>query len=135
MTERAKDLQNDPFRAGILKIMLDHVADRTGHGFRSAIASEVRTYSQQIDDQQEVSQLFLKICDLLLDCNSKNIPDNSFKVAIANMIHENSGSKTPLDDEIRKLTGFSTLELSQAGEALKDLECLSSVSRNSQIMK
>jgi hypothetical protein len=130
-----KDPQNDIFLTRILKIMRDSVTNQTEHGFRSAIVSEVRTYSQLIDDKEEVSHLFLKICDLLLDCESKTIPENSFKLLIANLVHEQCYARGPSDDEIRQITGMSTLELDKAGEALKGLECLSSVSRNSSVMK
>ncbi len=131
---RIKEIQSDPFSTRIREIVLDFVDNHSGHEFRSAIVSEVQSYSQLLEDEQEVSQLFFKICDLLLDCESKSIPDKSFKVLIANLIHECSYSEAPSDSEIQELTGMSALELSQAGEALIKQECLFPVSRKSQIM-
>ncbi len=129
-----KNFHSDPFLARIRDIVVDSVADQSRNGFKSAVVLEVQNYSQLIYEQQEVSRLFLKICDLLLDCESKSIPDNSFKVLIANLVYEHSYSRIPSDREIRELTGMSASELSQAGEGLKGRECLVPVLRNNSIM-
>jgi hypothetical protein len=122
-----KNLQNSPtdvFVAKIREIMLEFAGDTTEYGFRSAIVSEVRGYSRKLGDIQEVSELFLKICDLLLDCESNSIPGNSFKVLIANLINGHGLPQASSDGEVRNLTGMSASELSQAEEALKTIECL-----------
>ncbi len=127
-----KEIQSDPFLVKIRSIVLSSVNNQAGQGFRSAIVSEVQAYSQLVEEQQEISQLFLEICDLLLDCESKNIPDNSFKILIANLVHEHSFFRIPSESEILELTGMSALELSRAGEALKEKEC--SVLKDNPIM-
>jgi hypothetical protein len=132
---KVQNPQSDPFLDRIHIIMADSVGNQTTHGFRSAVLSEVQIYSRLIEEQPKPSQLFFKICDLLVECESANITDNSLKVLIANLVHEHCYYKAPTDDEIKELTGLSVLELDQAREALKGLECLSSVFRNGPINK
>jgi hypothetical protein len=131
---KMKISQNDVFLAAIHRILQESVSGWTGREFRNAVVLEVQSYSQRIDDQQHVSELFLKVCDLLLDCNPTNIPDNSFKMIIANLVHESSYSNVPPEDAIRQLTGFSVLEMDQAQAALGDRECLYRVSRGTSNM-
>jgi hypothetical protein len=130
-----KNPQSDPFLDRIHIIMVDSAGNQTSHEFRSAVVSEVQIYSRLIEEQPRASKLFFKICDLLLECEATNITDNSFKVLIANLIHEYCYYKAPSDDEIKVLTGLNILELDQAREALKGQECLFSVFRNGPISK
>jgi|GEM_PF-3933089 len=60
---------------------------------------------------------------------------HSFKLLIANLVYEHCYYKVPSDDAIKELTGLSVLELDQAGEALKGLECLFVAFRNGPISK
>jgi len=48
-------------------IMADFAGNQTRHGFRSAVVSEVQIYSLLIEEQPKASQLFFKICDLLVE--------------------------------------------------------------------
>ncbi len=97
---------------------------------RNAIFSEVQAYSQLIEGKQEVSGIFLELCDLMLDCKVKGIPESSFKVLIANLIHFHTYSQQPSEKQICDLTGMSVLELKQAEEHLQNLDCPISVLRN-----
>jgi hypothetical protein len=132
---KMKNPQSDPFLDRINIIMADSAGNQTRQGFRSAVVSEIQIYSRLIDEQPTASKLFFKICDLLLGCESTNITDNSFKVLMANLVHEHCYHKVPSDDEIKDLTGLSASELDQAREALKGRECLFAVFRNGPISK
>lgn len=132
---KTENPQSDPFLDRMHIIMADFVGNETRQGFRSAVVSEVQIYSRLIEEQPRASRLFFTICDLLLECESVNITDNSFKVLIANLIHEHCYDKAPSDDEIKELTGLSVFELDQAREALKGQECLFRVFRDGPISK
>ena len=124
MNAKMKNLQSDPFLAQIHAIMRDSVADQNKASLRGAVVSQVRAYSQLVDDQQEVSQLFFKICDLLLDCEAQNIPDLSFRYLMANLVHEHGFSRNPSDLEIQELSGLSISEIGEARESLRSQECV-----------
>jgi hypothetical protein len=124
MNAKMKNLRSDPFWAEIHAIMRDSGAYQNKDSLRGAVVSQVRAYSQLVDDQQEVSELFFKICDLLLDCETQNIPDPSFRYLIANLVHEHGFSKNPSDLEIQELTGLSISEIGEAREALRGQECV-----------
>jgi len=125
-----KTFQTDPFLTRIQSIMSKFAASQASNGLKSEIFSEVQKYSLTVDEQEGISNIFLKTCDLMLDCQSGKITDNSFMVIMANLVHEQTHLETPSDDEIQKLTGLSISEIDQARASIEGQECLLSVIPN-----
>ena len=127
---RNEERLNDPFLERIQGIMNNFKIQESEQDFRSLIRSEVRDYSQRVSDFRQSSQLFFKLCDLLIDCQSANLPEPAFRVIVANLVYEHCFTNSPTDDEIRDLTGLDSNVLSGARSTLMNEECLVSVFRD-----
>lgn len=117
--------KDDPFRESIRKILLDYSGRSEKGAFRSRVFAEIQDYSKELQDSEHTSDFFFRMCELVVDCQSLDVPDDSFKIVVAHMLHEFSDSITPPDEEIRQVIGMDPGRFELAKEKLQGRECIS----------
>ena len=68
-----------------------------------------------------------EMCELIVDCQSLGIPDDSFRIIVASLLFESENSNGPLDEEVRQLIGMDPASYESAKQHFKDKECIASV--------
>jgi hypothetical protein len=121
---------NDPFMTAIREILVGSGATDGRDDFKSKIFAEVQDYSTELQEAENASDLFFRLTELIVDCQSLSIPDNSFKVMVAYLLCESKDSGCNSDEEIRDLLGMDTACFEAAKESFKTRQCiLSSLNR------
>jgi len=133
---KASSHSDDPFRDMISEILLWGAAKQEGFGLKSRIFAEVQNYSTELQEVEHASDLFFRLCELIVDCQSLNIPDDSFRVMIAYLLCGSEDSQSQLDEEVRKLLGMDPACFETAKEYFKNRQCiLSTLNREKSVRK
>ncbi len=123
---KKKQARLDPFSDKIREILTGVSAGTDNGKFKEMIVAEVRNYSREVQNTEAMPQLFTRLCDLIVDCRSTGIPDDSFKLLVAQLFYETSYSVPPVDRELQSLTGMDGSTIEAAREHLKE-ECIVSI--------
>lgn len=115
---------DDPFRDMIREILLGCAAKQGRDSFKSRVFAEVQNYSTQLQEVEHASNLFFRLCELIVDCQSLSMPDDSFKIIVAYLLSESADSRGQLDEEARNLLGMDFPSFEAAKEYLKDQPCI-----------
>ncbi|MHC1729787.1 MAG: hypothetical protein AB9866_27915 [Syntrophobacteraceae bacterium] len=115
---------HDPFMKRIREILFDASVQTSKGTIRNLVFSEVQSYSREVQETEKTSDLFLRLCELFVDCESIAIPDQYFKVMVAKLLHECSFSKAPSNEELRELIGMDAASIEAAMAYFKDKDCL-----------
>jgi hypothetical protein len=73
---------------------------------------------------EHASDLFFRLCELIVDCQSLSMPDDSFKIIVAYLLNESKGSQEQLDEQIRELLGMDSASFEAAKERFKEQQCI-----------
>jgi hypothetical protein len=93
----------------------------SAYAFRSLITFKIQEYSQKISMTDEtVSPCFLKLCDLMIAGNLSRMPENALKVYVLLQIYKLSEKEQQYIEIIRKSSGMSTGEITDAIQYLDD---------------
>jgi hypothetical protein len=115
---------DDPFRDKIREMLLDSSASSGRGFFKSRVFAEVQNYSRELQEVDFDSDFFFRLLELIVDCQSLSIPDNSFRIIVAGLLCEFKDSKGCPEDEVRQMSGMDTESFDQAKESLKDRQCI-----------
>ncbi|MGO9372354.1 MAG: hypothetical protein ACLQBD_09670, partial [Syntrophobacteraceae bacterium] len=91
---------------------------------KSRVFTEVQNYSRELQEAEYDSDFFFRLLELIVDCRSLSIPDESFKITVASLLFESENSKIPLDEEIRELIGMDPASYEMAKEASENRQCI-----------
>ena len=120
-------LNNDTFRDKIREILLNGPPLSAGGDFKSRVFAEVQDYSRELQEAEHVSDFFFRLCELIVDCQSLGIPDDSFRIIVAGLLVESENSNGPMDEEVQQLIGMDPASYESAKQHFKDKECIASV--------
>jgi len=115
---------DDPFRDIIRKILVTRAAENGKDSFKNKVFAEVQSYSTELQEIEHVSDLFFRLCELIVDCQSLSMPDDSFKIIVAHLLSETKGSQGQSDEEVRELLGMDFTSFEAAKERLKEQQCI-----------
>ena len=115
---------NDPFRERIREILLGESTGKTRDDFKSKIFAEVQNYSRELQEAENDSDFFFRLLELIVDCQSLSIPDESFRITVATLLFESENSKVPLDEEVRELIGMDPASYETAKESSQNRQCI-----------
>ncbi|MGA2026585.1 MAG: hypothetical protein ABSH17_05875 [Syntrophobacteraceae bacterium] len=118
---------DDTFREKIREILLNGPFLSPGGDFKSRVFAEVQDYSRELQEAEHASDFFFRLCELIVDCQSLGIPDDSFRIIVAGLLFESDNSNSPLDDEVRQLIGIDPASYESAKQHFKDNQCIVSV--------
>ena len=114
----------DPFRERIWEILLSESTRKTRGGFKSRVFTEVQKYSRELQEAEYDSDFFFRLLELIVDCRSLSIPDESFRITVARLLFESENSKVPLDEEVRELIGMDPASYEIAKESSQNRQCI-----------
>ena len=114
----------DPFRERIWEILLGESTGKAKDGFKSRVFSEVQNYSRELQEAENDSDFFFRLLELIIDCRSLSIPDESFRITVATLLFESENSKVPLDEEVRELIGMDPASYEIAKESSRNRQCI-----------
>jgi hypothetical protein len=118
---------DDPFRDKIRGILISGPPLSAGGDFKSRVFAEVQNYSRELQEAEHASDFFFRLCELIVDCQSLSIPDDSFRIIVAGLLFEsnNSNGNGPLDEEVRQLTGMDPASYESAKQQhFKNKQCI-----------
>ena len=118
---------DDTFRDKIREILLNGPSLSPGGDFRSRVFAAVQDYSRELQEAEHTSDFFLRLCELIVDCQSLGIPEDSFRIIVAGLLFESEDSNGPLDEQVRQLLGMDPASYESAKQHLKDKQCIASV--------
>ena len=116
----------DSFRDRIREILLSGPAPGAGEDFKSRIFTEVQNYSRELQESEYTSDFFFRLCELIVDCQSLSVPEDSFRIIVAGLLCESRHSMSCAEDEIRRLIGMDADRFQAAKENFKDRQCIAS---------
>ncbi len=114
-----RSVRQDPFLNRIREILTGSSGD-----IRTLVFNEVQSYSRDVQGYESTSDLFIKLCELMVDCQSSGIPEDAFKLIIASLVYECSGSQPATDEELRVMTGMDEADFVKAKEYFMNKECI-----------
>lgn len=114
---------DDPFRDKIKELLADSGLC-TGSNFKSRVFAEVQNYSRELQETEHASDFFFRLCELIVDCQSLSIPDDSFRVVVAGLLCQAKDSNNCLDEEVRELIGMDSPSFEAAKGSLKNRQCI-----------
>jgi hypothetical protein len=117
---------DDTFRDKIREMLLNGVPLSPGGDFKSRVFAEVQDYSRELQEAEHASDFFFRLCELIVDCQSLSIPDDSFRIIVAGLLFESENSNGPLDEQVRQLIGMDPASYESAKEHFKDKPCIAS---------
>ena len=118
------DLRNDdPFREKIME-MLAGSHSCAGGDFKSKVFAEVQNYSREIQEIEQASDLFFRLCELIVDCQSLSVPEDSFKVIVACLLCQPEDALNCPIEEVRELIGMNSPNFEAAHDHLKNRQCI-----------
>ena len=115
---------DDTFRDKIRGILLNGPSLSPGGDFKSRVFAEVQDYSRELQEAEHTSDFFLRLCELIVDCQSLGIPEDSFRIIVAGLLFESGNSDGPFDDEVRQLIGMDPASYESAKQHIKDKQCI-----------
>jgi hypothetical protein len=113
----------DPFREKISEILMPGPQE-TKDDFKSRIFAEVQNYSREIQETEYDSDFFFRLLELIVDCQSLGIPNDSFRIMVAGLLCESKDSKHCADEEVRQLLGMDPSKYEAAKENFKNRQCI-----------
>ncbi len=113
----------DPFREKIME-MLSGPHSRAGGDFKSGVFAEVQNYSREIQEIEHASDLFYRLCELIVDCQSLSVPDDSFKVIVACLLYQPEDEESCPIEEVRELIGMNIPSFEAAQDHLRNRRCI-----------
>jgi hypothetical protein len=121
---KISSLSDDHFTDMIRKILLSGGVKNGRDGLKSRIFAEVQHYSMELQEVEHSSDLFFRLCELIVDCQSLSMPHDSFRVMVAYLLCESQDSQSQLDEEVRKLLGMDPASFETAKEYFKNQQCI-----------
>ncbi len=115
---------NDAFRGRVREILIGDFTGKAKDGIKSRIFAEVQNYSRELQEADDDSDFFFRLLELIVDCQSLSIPDESFRIMVAHLLFESENSKVPLDEELRELIGMDPAGFETAKEYFKNRPCI-----------
>jgi hypothetical protein len=115
---------DDPFRDIISKILVAGAAGNGKDSFKSRVFAEVQSYSKELQEMEHASDLFFRLCELIVDCQSLSIPDDSFKIIVARLLSESQDSWGRSEEKVREMLGMDFASFEAAQERLKEQQCI-----------
>jgi hypothetical protein len=115
---------NDPFRDAIRGILLSGAAKAGRDSFKSRVFAEVQSYSTELQEVDHASDLFFRLCELIVDCQSLSMPDDSFRIIVAYLLSESKDSQGHSDEEVRELLEMDFESFEEAKERFKEHQCI-----------
>lgn len=115
---------SDPFRDKMREIVLGAASSSERGDLRSRVFAEVQNYSRELQEAEDVSDLFFRLCELIVDCQSLGVPEDSFRIIVAGLLCESKESKSCPDEEVRELIGMDTAIFEAAKENFKNRHCI-----------
>ena len=115
---------DDPFRDKIRGILTSGPSLSAGDDFKSRVFAEVQNYSRELQEAEYDSDFFFRLLELIVDCRSLSIPEESFRITVASLLFESENSKVPLDEEVRELIGMDPDSYEIAKESSKNSPCI-----------
>ena len=115
---------DDTFRDKIREILLNGPSLSPEGDFKSRVFAEVQDYSRELQEAEHASDFFFRLCELIVDCQSLSIPDNSFRIIVAGLLFESENSNGPLDEQVRQLIGMDPASYESAKQHFKDKQCI-----------
>ncbi|MFZ0927035.1 MAG: hypothetical protein WAN11_00430 [Syntrophobacteraceae bacterium] len=117
----------DPFRDRIRGILTGGPSLSAGDDFKSRVFAEVQNYSRELQEAEHASNFFFRLCELIVDCQSMSIPEDSFRIIVAGLLFESGNSDGPFDDEVRQLIGMDPASYESAKQLqFKNKQCIAS---------
>lgn len=127
---KTRSRSDDPFRDIIMGILVTGAAENGRDSFKSRVFAEVQSYSTELQEIEHASDLFFRLCELIVDCQSLSMPDDSFKIIVAYLLSDSESLQGQSDEEARELLGMDFASFEAAKERLKEQQCvLSSLNR------
>ncbi|MGA3114170.1 MAG: hypothetical protein ABSF90_07025 [Syntrophobacteraceae bacterium] len=118
---------DDPFRNKIRGILTGGPPLSVGGDFKSRVFAEVQNYSRELQEAEHASDFFFRLCELIVDCQSMSIPEDSFRIIVAGLLFESENSDGPFDDEVRQLIGMDPASYESAKQQeFKNKQCIAS---------
>ncbi len=118
---------DDPFRDKIRGILTSGPSLSAGDDFKSRVFAEVQNYSRELQEAEHASDFFFRLCELIVDCQSMSIPEDSFRIIVAGLLFESRNSDGPFDDEVRQLIGMDPESYESAKQQqFKNKQCIAS---------
>lgn len=117
------DPSDDCFRKKIME-MLARSDSRTGGDFKSIVFAEVQNYSRELQEIEHASDLFFRLCELIVDCQSLSVPDDSFKIIVACLLWQPEDGRSCLNEGVRELIGMNMPSFEAAQGHLQDRQCI-----------
>ncbi|MGO9017974.1 MAG: hypothetical protein ACLQVJ_06435 [Syntrophobacteraceae bacterium] len=118
---------DDPFREKIRGILSGGPPLSVGGDFKSRVFAEVQNYSRELQEAEHASDFFFRLCELIVDCQSMSIPEDSFRIIVAGLLFESANSDGPFDDEVRQLIGMDPASYESAKQQqFKNKQCIAS---------
>ncbi|MGA3119000.1 MAG: hypothetical protein ABSF90_31840 [Syntrophobacteraceae bacterium] len=90
---KISSLSDDHFTDMIRKILLSGGVKNGRDGLKSRIFAEVQHYSMELQEVEHSSDLFFRLCELIVDCQSLSMPHDSFRVMVAYLLCESQDSQ------------------------------------------
>jgi hypothetical protein len=116
---------DDFFRNKIRGILIGGSPLSEGGDFKSRVFTEVQNYSRELQEAEHASDFFFRLCELIVDCQSLSIPDDSFRIIVAGLLFESENSDGPMDEEVRQLTGMDPASYESAKRLdFKNKQCI-----------
>jgi hypothetical protein len=113
---------DDLFRDKIREIVLDDTPLNPRGDFKNRIFAEVQNYSRELQEADYDSDFFFRLLELIVDCQSLGMPDNSFRIIVAGLLCESKDSKICPDERVRQLMDTEIFEW--AKESFKNKQCI-----------
>ncbi|HYA42804.1 MAG TPA: hypothetical protein VEF34_15980 [Syntrophobacteraceae bacterium] len=119
---RTNTSNNDLFREKIRQILLDAIALSARGDFKSRIFAEVQNYSRELQEADYDSDLFYRLLELIVDCQSLSMPDNWFKMIVAGLLCDSKDLDGCPDEQVRQLMDTESFE--RAKESFINKQCV-----------
>jgi hypothetical protein len=116
--------RDDPFKDTIGKILVAGATENGKDSFKSRVFAEVQSYSTELQEVEHASDLFYKLCELIVDCQSLSMPEDSFKIIVAYLLSDSKVSQRQLDEQVRELLGMDFASYEAAKERLQEAQCV-----------
>ncbi len=117
-------LRDDPFREKITEILLAASAPGARDDLKGRVFEEVQNYSRDLQEAENASDFFFRLCELIVDCQSLSIPSDSFRILVADLLCESRESKACPEEKIRQLIGMGKEEFEAAKESFQNRQCI-----------
>ncbi|SPF42179.1 hypothetical protein SBDP1_380031 [Syntrophobacter sp. SbD1] len=119
-------LREDPFRDKIREILVTGFARAARDDFKSRVFAEVQNYSRGLQEAENTSDFFFQLCEVIVDCQSLSIPNDSFIILVAGLLCESGNEKSCPEEQVRQLIGMDSAAFEVAKESFKNRQCIAS---------